>query len=239
MERIGKIILTRTEKNYEAGFCVLKTTELSTADHSNWLHQNETAYFSTLRFEKRRASYLLGRIAAKQAIIALFPSLNPTDIFIDFGVFGFPVVKCAAISNIKVSISHCDNIGIAVAYPEDHPLGIDIEFIDPEQLTTISTQIQPGEKILTTNSIADYTVLWSIKEAVSKIFMTGLTIGLELLTVKEFKYAGAYYESTFVNIAQYKAISYVHERYVCSIVLPARTTPALTEFKAALQAALR
>lgn len=238
MERTGKIILTRTEKNYEAGFCILKTTALSTA-YTTWLHQNELAYLQTLRFEKRRSSYLLGRIAAKQAIIALFPSLSPADIHIDFGVFGFPVVKCAAISNIKVSISHSDDIGIAVAYPEEHPMGIDIELIDPEQLSTLSSQIEVSEKALTTNSIADYTVLWSIKEAVSKIFMTGLTMGLELLTVKEFKYAGAYYESTFANIAQYKAISYVHERYVCSVVLPARTTPALVELKAALQAVLK
>jgi phosphopantetheinyl transferase len=239
MERTGKIILTRTEKTSEAGFSVFKMEEPSAAAYSTWLHPNEITYFHTLKFERRRMSYLLGRIAAKQAIITLFPLLSPTDIHIDFGVFGFPVVKCAAIANIKVSISHCDNIGIAVAYPEEHPLGIDIEMIDPEQLTAISSQLQESEKLLTTNSIADYTVLWSIKEAVSKIFMTGLTIGMELLTVKAFTFAGAYYESTFANIAQYKAISYVHKRYVCSLVLPGKTTPSLTGLKEALQVVLK
>jgi 4'-phosphopantetheinyl transferase len=225
MNHINTINLVRSDSSYRAGFCMLYKEEVSP---EKWLHVNELQYLHTLKYEERRRSYILGRTAAKKAILSLYPNLLPNDIWIDFGIFGFPVVKCTGLENIKVSISHCQHVATAVAYPEDHPLGIDVEFIDPEQLTVIASQVQDSERdlieTLPISKIAAYTALWSVKEALSKIFMTGLTMNLDLLALKEFKHASSYYQGTFENAVQYQSVTFFSRSYVLSIVIPLRTT---------------
>jgi 4'-phosphopantetheinyl transferase EntD len=176
----------------------------------------------------------LGRIAAKKAISEIAEGQNIQSIFIDFGIFQFPVVKYCTGQNIQVSISHCDDIGIALAFPEEHPLGTDIERIDTDKIEAIQSQVTAKEvKLIEELNLpfdAGCTIIWTIKEALSKIFRTGMMMDFTLLEISSLEKAGLTYMGTFCYTAQYKAISFHSGNYVCSVVVPKNTTPVLEEF---------
>lgn len=230
----GKLLLKRETKNYEAGCCILKCSMPEILKEVPLLHPQEKAYFDTLQFDRRRESYLQGRIAAKKAVNALHPHADLSSILIDQGIFQFPVVKSAAVQNIQVSISHCDGIGIGMAFPEEHPLGIDIEQIDDNKTAAIKGQLSdkelsllPGCGLSLTNGCA---LLWTVKEGLSKIFRTGLMMNFHSLEIQTLEREGPFYISTFSNFAQYKAVTCLTALYACSLVLPRKTTVELDAF---------
>ncbi|HVI45329.1 MAG TPA: 4'-phosphopantetheinyl transferase superfamily protein [Chitinophaga sp.] len=230
----GKILLKRETKNYNAGFCILNCTIPDIFKNVPLLHPEEKAYFDTLQFDRRRESYLQGRIAAKKAVNVLFPHADLSSILIDQGIFQFPVVKTAATHNIQVSITHCDAIGIGIAFPEEHPLGIDVEKIDDSKTLAIKSQasdkelsLLPGGGLSITNGCA---LLWTVKESLSKILRTGLMINFHSLEIQTLEREGVLYISTFSNFAQYKAITYLTATHACSLVLPRKTTVELNAF---------
>ncbi len=230
----GKILLKRNSKNFGAGFCLLKIELPELVHKIPLLHPNELAYFSTLKYDKRKLSYLLGRIAAKKAICEIIEPQPISSFYIDFGIFQFPVVKNCNTTNIQVCISHCDNIGTALAFPEEHPLGIDIEKIDADKMNAIKTQISAKEfDLLADNNLTEVnggTIVWTIKEALSKVFRTGMTLDFSVLEIESLKKDGRFYVSSFRYCAQYKAITCQAGDYVCSIIIPKNTEPGLDIF---------
>lgn len=110
------------------------------------LHIQERNYYNTLKFEKRIRSYLSGRFVAKQAIAALTGEDKLTHIGIQSGVFTQPIVISNK-QNIQVSITHCEDYGAALAFPEAHPMGIDLEKINSSQNGVLAAQITEFETI--------------------------------------------------------------------------------------------
>lgn len=225
---VNKILLERKKKDYTASLCILQEdlTELHKRIHI--LHSNEYFYFKNLQFDKRKQSYLLGRVSAKEAVkLLLKKDQDYKDFFIDFGIFQFPVVKGIQ-ENIQVSISHCNNYGASLAFPEDHPMGIDIEKVDVNQVKTIESSSTHKEKEHIKShfiNIADgYTTLWTIKEALSKVIKTGFTIDPKILEIKSISKTNNTYTSEFEYFNQYKAISFIVNSYAFTIVLPRNTS---------------
>ncbi len=134
----------------------------------------------------RRRQFLLGRVAAKDAVRAWVaggaenPMLHPAQIELDHEPAGRPVVvpQAAMPDPPHLSISHTDNVAVALAGPT--PLGIDIEplsrqteqiladFARPEEIALLDPlrSAQPDE--------AWPTRLWCGKEAAGKALGTGL-----------------------------------------------------------------
>ena len=229
-----KIILQREKETFTAAYCIIQENLNSLIENCSFLHSSERAYYDTLKFDKRKHSYLLGRLAAKKAIAELTGEKNISSIAINYGVFHFPIVKNAIHQNIQVSITHCDNIGIALAFPEEHPLGVDMERMDENRTEAMKSQMNATEFELIANCNIPLslgcTAFWTIKEALSKIFRTGLTMDFKILEINSFEQADLAYISTYKYYAQYKAISYAAGKYICSIVLPKNTTPVLQPF---------
>ncbi|GAA3623445.1 hypothetical protein [Flavivirga jejuensis] len=111
MKTIAALIpLIRKNSEHHLGISKIsgsfKALELNLAE----LHPKELEIYSSYKHERRKMSYLLGRLSAKRAISEL-THFNPFNaIFIDVAVFEFPVVKCLAIQNIQLSISHFKKI---------------------------------------------------------------------------------------------------------------------------------
>ncbi|MGY3792653.1 4'-phosphopantetheinyl transferase family protein [uncultured Aquimarina sp.] len=230
----GKIILQRDKMTFVSSFCVLNKDAIDLDQYLHFLHRKELRYLETLKFEKRRSNFLMGRVAAKTAISKL--SDEPLDsIAIEYGVFKFPIVKSIGIHNIQIGISHTKNIGFAIAFPEEHPMGIDVEIIDDNRVNTIRKFITEKELGLIANIEKPFnmtsTLVWSVKESISKIFKTGLTMDFNVLEMKTLIKKGDFYISTFQNIAQYKGISYQNQEYIFSLVLPKNTVIDLEVYK--------
>jgi 4'-phosphopantetheinyl transferase len=93
-------------------------------------------------------------------------------IFIQAGIFQQPVVVSGK-HNLQVSITHCDDFGAALAFPETDPMGIDIERIGPAQRAALERQMTEAEKermnFLPVAYDMGITLLWTAKEALSKV----------------------------------------------------------------------
>ncbi|WP_052046107.1 4'-phosphopantetheinyl transferase family protein [Candidatus Paracaedibacter symbiosus] len=201
------------------------------ATHRDFLHPKEQDYLATLLYPKRQYSYLLGRYCAKQAISAYKNLNNSTQVLIETGVFHQPIVSYLSHDNIQVSISHTDILGAALAFPEAHPMGIDVEAICPSKVATIKTQLSPNEQqlafLFSDNKAVQLTFLWTVKEALSKVLKCGLMVPFELLEVEKIKYQENFAISYFKNFKQYKALSFFLDTAVCSLVYPQKTYLAL------------
>jgi 4'-phosphopantetheinyl transferase len=189
------------------------------------LHINERISFAKLQYEKRIRSYLLGRFVAKQAIAALTAEKDLANICIEAGVFHQPVVVSNH-GNIQVSITHCDNFGVAIAFPEFHPMGIDLEKIDHNKRNILGKQITSFEKKLIAALLVEeigFTLLWTVKEALSKTIKTGLLTPFEVFEVSQIELSDNYIICNFKNFTQYQALSLAVDDYLCSLVLPLKT----------------
>lgn len=192
-----------------------------------FLHPEEKAYYDNLCVDRRRLSYLLGRRSAKQALAELTGHTDLQSIAIMYGVFQFPVVKGPFMQSVQVSISHSDDVGIALAFPEAHPMAIDIESVRDHKSQVMKGIIGEGENSLIESAGLSYaigsTLLWTIKEAFSKVIRTGLTVDFKLIEIKSIEVQGKVFISHFARFLQYKAISFQWQNYICSIVLPRHT----------------
>lgn len=236
MESNGMIELKRQAITYAASFGIISGDLPVLMDSLYLLHETERAYFNLLKTDMRRTSYLLGRLAAKTAIAQLMGNnvMDRALFYIDFGVFNFPVVKSLPLPGMQVSISHCGHTGMALAFPEEHPLGIDIEKTDPEKMAVLEGFITAKDRQQLQGygltGITGYTLLWTVKESLSKVIRTGLTMDPGIMEVKSLEKTGILYTSTFSHWPQYKSISFFCGEYVCSITLARHTTPDLDQF---------
>jgi 4'-phosphopantetheinyl transferase len=213
------------------GFALARDYPALLDQFGEFLTSKEAAYFAELRFLRRRQSFLLGRYAAKLALLRLLKATNPKAIEIGRGVFEQPLISYLSARAPDVTISHCDEIAVALAFPSGHPMGVDIEQIDPDRLVTIQSQMSPVEREWARSAGADElafsTLIWTAKEALSKALLCGLMSPMEIFNLAEFYPLGdRVWGGLFQNFGQYKFIGCISRRVAMSVVLPKKSEPA-------------
>lgn len=231
----GTIKLVRENSVHTAGYTIIKQDLIDLYGYLKVLHSDEITYLNSLKFDRRKSSYLLGRISAKNALSKIIPTKAAMNSFkVGFGVFQFPVIEHLPCSGFQVSITHCDTIGISMAYPEAHPMGVDIEKINPEKVGSMINMFTKEEITLTNSFLNDkasgHTLLWTVKESLSKILKTGMMIDFKYLELDSLDYKNGLYIANFKNFPQYKSLSIVLNSYIVSITCPKRTNIDLTNF---------
>lgn len=231
----GTLKLARENSGHTAGYTIIKQELVDLYESLIILHQDEIVYLNGLKYDRRKSSYLLGRISAKNALSTIIPVKTAMNSFkVGFGVFQFPVLEHLPYSGFQVSITHCDTIGISLAYPEAHPIGVDIEKINPEKVDSMISMFTQEEITLTNLCLNDrataYTLLWTAKESLSKILKTGMMIDFKYLELESLNYENGLYIGNFKNFSQYKSFSIVLNSYIISITCPRRTNIDLTNF---------
>ena len=220
--------LKRPDKDFLACLCITNPRFLDLKEKRKlFLHPEELAYFDSLRFERRQTSFLLGRYAAKQAISKYASEMEMTRFSIQHGVFDHPIIKHISKKDVQISISHNDEFGGAIAFPEEHPMAIDLERINPKRIEVIQTQCTEDElkliQSLKIPNMTQLTLLWTVKEALSKVLKCGLMTPFKTFEIKDLVIEYNCFISTFKKFAQYKAISFVMDNTACSIVMPKKT----------------
>lgn len=223
-----KLNLKRPNSYFESYLCVSNISFLDLKEKRiQFLHTKELAYFDSLRFERRQKSFLLGRYCAKQALSAFLQEPNMTEISIHHGVFEQPIVKHSGNKGAQISISHCDHCGGAIAFPEEHPMAIDLEKINPRKKDVIRTQCTPEEykliQSLPIPEITQLTLLWTVKESLSKVLKCGLMTPFKIFEIKDIESKTDCFFWTFRKFAQYKVISFVIGNTACSVITPKKT----------------
>jgi 4'-phosphopantetheinyl transferase len=198
------------------------------------LGETERAYFLTLPSARRQVSYLLGRYAAKIALSTLLSEPDLRAIEIERGVFEQPVVRCDGNGGWDVTISHTEDLAVALAFPAGHPMGIDLERIDRRQHETILSQLSEREigwlNLGSAEKLQFASALWAAKESLSKVLRTGLMASIRVYDLTEVNLIDSrVWEGFFENFAQYKARVWIGSNHVLSIAFPKRSTLVLGE----------
>lgn len=226
------LLLTREKEEIQIALGMIQSSFEDILAFSTELHPQEQTFYQSLKSDKRKHSYLLGRFSAKQAIYKLTDNKSALKVFIDRGVFNYPVLRGEAFANTQLSISHSEHIGFSVAFPETHPLGIDLEKIDHKRSETIANQLTETEVSLLNDH--DYaSIVYSVfgmKECLSKILKTGMMIDFKLLELSQIEFGESGISCQFLNFPQYKAISYRRNDFVFSLALPKKTRIDLDDF---------
>lgn len=232
--------LKSKSRSIQIGFCMISKDMPELVKCIDILSLDELAYYESIKFIKRKQSYLLGRIAAKRSISTLLGLEEKIkDISIQFGVFEQPIVKSPSHQNIQVSISHSHNYGVALAFPEEHPMAIDIEIIEDKTVEIMSEFISTLElrKIESyfSNLSVGATLVWSIKETLSKVLKTGLTTDFRIFEIESLEKKGMLYLSKFKFFTQYEVVSLIRGSFALSMVLPRFSFPDLASLQELLE----
>ncbi|WP_315823365.1 4'-phosphopantetheinyl transferase superfamily protein [Paraflavitalea speifideaquila] len=109
-----------------------------------------------------------------------------------------------------------------------------MERVDADKASAIQAVLTPADHAQLLkygmDSPAGYTLVWTVKESLSKLIKTGLTMDAWMMEVKSIERVGDYFVSTFNHWLQYKSISFFCGAYVCSITLPRNTLPLVDQF---------
>jgi len=190
------------------------------------LGSRERDMFGRFEYERRRTAYLLGRFAAKLALGHLANGIPHAAIDVMPGCFQQPVVLAPVDTPLGVSISHAATAACAIAFPDEHPMGVDVEEIDAARARVMKTQLVPRE-LAAIAPLGDEVTLaaavWTAKEALSKVIRSGMTVPFELFEVDAPRRDGADVFGVFRNFGQYRFHTRILAGSVVSIVLPRKT----------------
>lgn len=230
MELTANIIMRRKDKIFLSSFALIEDcSKLRLTQVESVLHPHEYHLYNSFLNEQRKKKFVLGRYCAKMALASLFDIKNLNQIYIDSGIFNQPIIKAPNIPNIRVSISHDNQTSIAIAFPEEHPMGIDIESIRADKTSEIEEyfltphEMSLGKNLGYTNNII-ITIIWTAKESLSKILKTGLTTSFKILEIQSLIYSeDGYFRCTFTNFYQYQTISIIHDDKIITMIYPLHT----------------
>lgn len=156
-----------------------------------YLSASERPVFEA-RPDRGRVPWLLGRVAAKDAVrrhlVARgFAEFDPTRIVVVNDERGCPAVQVrgARLSarGVRVSIAHKPTVAVAVAATPRRPaagagIGIDVEALEPRSAAFERTAFTPAERRLVSAAgperDAGLTRMWAAKEATAKATGLGL-----------------------------------------------------------------
>ncbi len=191
-----------------------------------YLSPAEQEQYFGFQYSRRRNSYLLGKLAAKMAVAEEEDDLS--SIQIEHGILCQPIITG---STRRITITHCDTMGAAADYDPRLMAGVDMERVDEKAADAIRRITSKEEETLVTELAPPQflTLLWTAKEAMSKVIQTGFTVPTELFEIKECVCRGQAAVSEFRNFPQFKALSVVRREYVFSIVLPGKALSGSAE----------
>lgn len=226
-------------KNISCGFGLIDYHHL---DPDNFklsvLSPEETNYYQNLRVETRKKSFLFGRYVAKMAASILSQCNDLTVQNIARGVFSQPILYDPFHPTIDVSLSHSKNFATALSFPRTCPMSLDVEYVSRNPNIQEFLKLTPTERnlyeYLPYKTEENSTLMWTMKEALSKVLKTGLTTDLTLYEINNIIINQDYTLSEYTHFCQYKVYSWFYLGYAFSIIIPKNTDLDIRHFLSAL-----
>jgi len=174
--------------------CWLEQIEADVPTVNQWLSAREESRLATMRFNKRRTEWRLGRWTAKCAVASYLnlpldiSSLR--DIEIQAAPSGAPEV-CLFNQDtaVSLSISHRAGKALCVVGLSRATLGCDLELVESRDQSFVADFFTTNEQKLINRSATDErpmlaTLLWSAKESALKALQVGLRLDTTSIEVR-------------------------------------------------------
>lgn len=217
------IELIEKDRKYLITLTVINTTDDLLREAHRYLDSEEMNLFHNMKMYKRKCEFLIGRVCAKISVMHLKNLDNPQCIHIDNGYFRQPFINNSAINNCQISISHSEMVGAAIAFPEEIPMGIDLEKIDFSNRRSLISQFTDHEKeevVQSQNDTRMFTLLWTAKEAVSKLLRVGFTSSVSIYEIDKITFDKQSISCSFIHFPQIQTISICFDEFVLTLALP-------------------
>lgn len=230
-----RLTFDRTSDQYESVLALSREGADRLVDRSSqFLHQRELDRMNGYA-ELRCQSFVRGRYCAKKALVSFLGTSDPDEICVDAGVFGQPIV--AGVPNVQVSISHTRTLGAAVAFPESHPVSVDVELVSTDSASTIQDVFTSTERencdALPLSWKTACVLTWSLKEVLSKLLRCGLTAPMQVLEVDAIDADSSsedrspevprWWRATYSNFGQYQGLARVWEGQIVAFGCPRKS----------------
>jgi phosphopantetheinyl transferase len=193
-----------------------------------FLSESEAGRAAGYQFPAKKQGFLLGRLAAKRALGELLEEPDLRRIEIRAGIYGQPLVQHPRAGSVEVSVSHSHGLAVALAFPAECPMGIDLETISTVAAEVVLGEIEaspPELAWLATSGLDPATacgVLWTAREALGKSFRLGLNSPLGILALSEIRPGGeGSWACRYVNFPRCQCLSQVKDGRVLSLAMPA------------------
>ncbi len=147
-----------------------------------WLTAAEKERLEGFRFDKRRRDWLLGRWAAKIALLGIsgLSRRNIRRFEIDSAPNGAPMPRLDGWPYpVGLSLSHSHDRGFSAVSRGTTVLGCDIELVEPRSEVFVETYFTASERVHVEDASPSFrdslvTKIWSAKESTLKALHTGL-----------------------------------------------------------------
>jgi phosphopantetheine--protein transferase-like protein len=168
-------------------------------EFSDYLSDWELEYLNRLKIPKRKADFISGRLAGKEAVFnysrdhGLEEATEPKEITIRRTETGEPEVLLEGKrSGLMISITHSGNIALSLVCGRDEfrGVGIDAEKIEERDGSFLRIAFSESEiEQLKTGGNGNFnkekaTVFWTLKEAVLKSIGSGLNLNLKDISIR-------------------------------------------------------
>ncbi len=185
----------------------------------NYLCDREKENYTRLNARIKKEEYLIGRYTAKYAVKGLAPHLDMADIHVNSGIFHEPLIITDQNVPFFVSISHKANMAVALVSTLTGSIGIDLELANTKYNEAIELVCTDKEKYKHCSK-GLHMVLWTAKEAVSKVFKTGLKADFKMFEVDEINRDGNILWGSFTYFPQFCFKCLLLNDVIISVVLP-------------------
>ena len=196
-----------------------------------FLSESEKKQAAAFKFAAKREGFLLGRLAAKRALSPLLAEPDLQQIEIRAGVYGQPLVRHPRAADAEVTVSHSHGLAVALAYPAEYPMGIDLETIAAVAAEVVIGEIEASPPELTwvaTGGVDAATaccVLWTAREALVKSLKVGLNSPLGMLALTEIQTGNdaSSWAGRYLNFPRCQCLSWVAGGRVLSLAMQNET----------------
>ena len=184
VKRLTLLSFENKVEKYLCGYC----TDFSYPEAKKFASSYEIKKSLSFSNDKRKQDFLLGRWVIKNAFKSLISDIQLTEVSTQDGCFGQPILTEARFG-LDVSLSHNEQNSVAIVFPQNFCLGVDIENIRNRDIANFESHVTPSELASFLqqgfDSLTAFTLVWTIKEALSKAIKVGLQVDFSALKIKK------------------------------------------------------
>lgn len=199
-----------------------KIANFNERDLLNYLSFQELQYCNKLESDFRKNDYIQNNICSKYAISYLSDHTNLKEIEIFRNISGKPYIIAPRAPNLDITIASKKldnyNISSAIAFDKKFPLAIDLEYLKNDDIDHILSQLSDFEIRNFVNQEINLILLWSAKEALSKIIGSGFYADLKIFEILNIIKKDDQIICYFKYFSQYQSISYIVDDFLITIL---------------------